>query len=150
MGKNAEDGLGAFQSRIEDGLRLGREPTTAELRQEYILLAERNRGLVIDFSRHVRKLLVLLVVLLMGLGVVAMFAAVTSYNLEGRTCKIQNVGLKAQPHLTKIMYDINGVVQPLKGEAPAPKEIQAYVENLREELAAYVYFERHQPAGRSC
>ena len=67
-------------------------------------------------------------------------------------CEVQNRGLRAQPHLIQLVYDIEILLTPYPGEkaAPTPPKIQGLVGNLREEAGAYVTIAREQPPPKPC
>lgn len=101
--------------------------------------------------------LVGVVLLLMcALGFVVVELKTTESRLTGdeaTTCVIQNRGLKAQPHLVRVMEDFNTFIQPPKGlkhQAPVPKAYAHALADVRVELPKWLDLVKAQPASRSC
>ncbi len=97
---------------------------------------------------------------LLSIGAVAFIALHASHKagqIEHKTCLIQAHGLPASHHLSKVMQDINVLLQPMRGQ-PEPPEILGgkyyptyfALKNLRKELPAYVALTAKQPMSRKC
>lgn len=136
----------ALEAHIQATLAYG----IAVDRTGYEALAERNRGLIELYSRRTKKLLVGLVVMLLALGVVSVFLAAQTSNLEHRTCTIQDNSLKAGPHLVEAMKDVGILFVPTPAEKKLPKEAERVFTNFRVELAEWVTLEDELPPEREC
>jgi hypothetical protein len=96
-----------------------------------------------------------LVVILLAIGLnttIGLLANSRAGRGETLTCQIQDRGLEASPHLTRIVQDIGAVLTPYSGEKKAilPPFLVASLADLREEAGAYVAIEKKQPPGRKC
>lgn len=71
---------------------------------------------------------------------------------ERTTCTIQSRGLKAQPHLTTVMGEIEKLLAPIPGRKaqPIPPTLVKPLNGLRYHLHAYVEIEAGQPKKRRC
>jgi hypothetical protein len=137
---------------IDKEIEEGKDPSTIKIRREYQLLAERNKGLLLTFSQKTFRLLAALTVIILICGIVSIHSSKQSGSLENKTCEIQNLGLKAQYHLTNVMQDVAILLTPLSGapSTPTPAQLIKPFVNLRKELRAYVVFENSRPQSRTC
>lgn len=95
----------------------------------------------------------LLVLAMAGLGVSTYLGVDNASRITAtarQTCVVQARGLSAQPHLTRVMGDIQKLLAPQPGEKPPPEPIADVVKDLRLQLMAYVAIESQQPKHRNC